>query len=83
MAQNDQNMNYYFFAKTLVQPLFSYVFLCFPMFFQGSTIVNDFFFMFFLEAIVANDYFPTIAIVGANDDRRRSFAQVYTRGSIY
>ena len=31
----------------------------------------------FWEARVANDYFPTIAIVGGNDDRRRSFAQVY------
>ena len=55
----------------------------FLMFFQVSTIVN-YYFRCFLHVTIKNNFFRpfptilTIAIVGANDDRRRAFAQVYS-----
>ena len=50
----------------------------FQIFCQDSTIVNDYF-QFFLDATIGTTFFQlffTIAIIGANDDRRQSFGQV-------
>ena len=48
--------------------------------FSGFNHLNDYFQCFFGDAIIGNDFFQLfsmVAIVGANDDRQRSFAQVY------
>ena len=66
------------FAKILVQPSFSNVFRCFFRF-QPSFMTI---FYVFLRCNHWNKFFPIIAIVGANDDRQRSFAQVQSALSI-
>ena len=77
MAQEwPNNLNYCFFLNIVS----NIVFRCFPKFFQGSTIVNDYFQSFFLDATIGTIFsrlFPTIAIwqtIIVNDPSARSTA---------
>ena len=64
-----------FFAKTSVQSSFSKVFWCFyvfPCFNHRWRLFS----MFFLDATTGTTFSDYFRLVGANDDRQRSFAQV-------
>ena len=65
-----KNQSYYFLLKHHFKH-------CFLMFFQVSSIINDYFLFLFLDATIGNNFFLTLS--DDDDDRRRSFAQVYCR----
>ena len=68
----------FLFSKTSVQPSFSDAFRCFPMFFQVSTIINNYFLCFF-RSNHPNNFFTTISD-GCNTRCKQSSSTILRPG---